>query len=77
MQVWFRYFLGTPQRFIRTLVAVAIAWCLFDPAAFAQALSNAVWEFLNALQPLLGPVIQLLVLGLAVKVMFRIGSGKK
>jgi hypothetical protein len=57
MEIWFRFFLGTPQRFLATLGVVGLISVLLDPSL----LSLAVERFIIALSPLFQPVIALVL----------------
>ncbi len=61
MNRWIRFFIGSPQRFLATLLAVGVIVCMINPALFEQALSNAVSAILHSLGPLLGPVLAVVI----------------
>ena len=60
---WFRYFLGTPQRFVRTLVGLAIVAVLIDPTI----LSNTVSGLMAVVSPLIGPIVTIVIVWFAIK----------
>jgi hypothetical protein len=67
MGIWFRYFVGTPQRFVNTLVAVGIVFSLFRPDVFAMALQNAVTSILMAVMPLMQPILTIVIVVAAIR----------
>ncbi len=72
---WIQFFLGTPRRLLATLAAGFVVVVLVEPSILAVL----VGRFVAAVDPILGPVIQLIVIGFALRIMFRglFGGGKK
>ena len=64
---WVRYFLGTPQRVVLTLIGIGFIICLFSPSAFEFALISAVNAIFRAVSPLLGPVLAVLIVLAGIK----------
>jgi hypothetical protein len=54
---WVRYFIGTPQRATRTMIGIALITVLYNPALLVKALGGVM----AAVQPLIGPVLSLLI----------------
>lgn len=69
MKTWIKYFVGTPQRFTWTCVAIALVVVMLNP----QILTNAVNALLIAISPLLGPALTILIVFTGIKVIL----GKK
>ena len=57
MGVWFRYFFGTPQRFVTTMVVIGLITVVIKPSI----LVNAVNALISSLCPLLGPVLAICI----------------
>ena len=74
---WLRYFFGTPQRFLRSLIMIGVMICLVNPELFAQALNQAVTAILVALQPLLGPVLAVIIVFAGLRTILFGKGGKK
>ena len=55
MNQWFRYFLGTPQRFLRSFVVVGLIVVILNPGLLALAVNR----FLGEMNPLIGPLLQI------------------
>ena len=72
---WIRFFLGTPHRFLGTLVGVGFFICLVEPTLFARALNQAVSAIIIALEPLLGPVLAVLIVFAGIKMI--LGGGRR
>ena len=73
--MWTRFFFGTPRRLLATVVAIGIIAVLIEPSLLALAVSR----LMQAAEPILGPVIQLVIIGFAFRIVFRgiFGGGKK
>ena len=71
MSTWFRYFLGTPQRFVRTLIAAGIVLVMIKP----ELLERAVAGIFVAIQPLIGPAVTLAIVIYAIRII--IGGKRK
>jgi len=54
---WFRYFLGTPQRALRTFIAAGLVAVVAKPGLLATAAERLVAE----LMPLLGPALAIVI----------------
>ena len=57
MRQWVRFFLGTPQRFLATLAGIGLIVVIFNPLLLAVAVNS----LLEAINPLLGPVLAILI----------------
>jgi len=68
---WFRFFVGTPQRFLATFTVVGLITVLVFPGLLWTAAERLVAE----ITPLLGPVIMLLIVFAGLRVMFGGFSG--
>ena len=68
---WVRYFIGTPQRFMRTALVVGLIIVVIKPGLLALACTRLMAE----IGPVLGPAIQLAiviaVLGFMLKSIFK------
>jgi hypothetical protein len=67
--VWFRFFLGTPRRFVATMVAIGVVVVI----AFPGLLEMAVRRFVCALMPLLGPAMIVLIVFAGLRMIVRGG----
>ena len=54
---WFRYFFGTPQRAVRTIIALGFLSVIILPGLLLMV----VERFVTALMPLLGPALAVLI----------------
>lgn len=63
MNNWIRFFLGTPQRFLRTGVAVGLVVVMINPGLLQTAFTRLVAE----LSPVIGQVIMIAVVWFAIK----------
>lgn len=61
MRRWIRFFLGSPQRFVASLVGVGFIVCLISPGLFEQTMSQAVSAVILALQPVVGPALAIVI----------------
>lgn len=75
MNKWFRYFFGSPQRFIGTLVGVGFVVCLINPSLFERTFNYAVTAVITGLQPLIGPCLALIIVFAGIEKI--LGSNKK
>lgn len=57
MRTWLRYFFGTPQRFVTTVVAVGLVTVLLSPGLLRIATERLIAE----ISPLLGPVLAIVI----------------
>ncbi len=78
MGKWFSFFLDvltTPKKFFGAVGAIAILVIFINPGLLRLAVERLLVE----LDPLLGPVLQLLIIGAGIKVMFSwlSGGGRK
>ena len=80
MAAWFRFFLGTPRRFLLTFLGLATIYGLFRPELVASAVGNLLAALINVLTPFVQPVLALGVafigLGIILRLVWRKG-GKK
>lgn len=72
---WTRFFLGTPQRLLWTLVGLGTAACLIDPEAFRSALALSVGTIMAVLCPLIQPVLMIVIVLAGLRFILR--GGKK
>jgi hypothetical protein len=63
---WLNFFLGTPKRFLGTCTGIAIATAVIKP----ELIHIAVARLIEAVNPILGPVFQLALLVMAIRIMF-------
>lgn len=61
MRIWLRFFLGSPSRFLGTVVGIGIAVCLVEPSLFEMALNRAMGAVITAVQPLIGPALAVII----------------
>ncbi len=54
---WVRYFIGTPERFMRTVVVFGLIIVILNPGLLASAANQLIAE----LSPLLGPALTILI----------------
>ena len=75
MRQYFQFFLGTPQRFLATLGAVAVLaiFSLIWPGLISGALNQLFCE----LRPLIMMVIYFLMIAFGVKILMKGGGNKK
>lgn len=75
MRNWIRFFVGTPQRFLGTLAALAVVVVVVEPSLLNVIASR----LFQAVSPLLGPLIQVGILVFALRIIFRgfCGGGKR
>jgi len=71
MNQWFRFFLGTPQRFLATLGALTVIYGLIFPQVVGRAVSNLLTELFGAVAPFVQPVLTLMVVLIGVGIMVR------
>ena len=71
MDVWVRFFLGTPRRFCTTAIALALVVVIFNPCL----LSLAVARLLTALMPVTGPAMMVVIIVVALRMIG--GGGRK
>jgi len=64
---WFRFFLGTPQRFVATSIAALLILAAFRPGLVQMAVERLITELMPLFQ--LGLVIGVILV--AVRVIFR------
>lgn len=81
MQVWLRFFVGTPRRFLTTAGVLVIIFGLFEPQVVGDAVRNLLTALFNAVMPFVQPVLILgfIILGLGVMIrnVWRKGGSKK
>jgi formate-dependent nitrite reductase membrane component NrfD len=75
MRIWLRFFLGSPSRFLGTVVGIGIAICLINPVLFERALNQAMGAIIAAVQPLVGPALAVVIVLAGLRKM--LGGGKK
>lgn len=75
MNRWIRFFLGTPQRFLGSLVGVGFVICLINPVIFERAINHAITTVIVALQPLIGPCLALIIVFAGIRMI--LGGGRK
>lgn len=75
MNIWIRFFLGTPKRFLGTCAGLAILAAIIEPSL----LQVVAERLMNAFGPLFGPLLQLAIVLFGFKVVFSgfCGRGKK
>lgn len=71
---WFRFFFGTPQRFLGTCAGLAILAAVIEPSLLHLAAERIMRTF----EPLMGPFLQFAIIGYGFKLIFFGSSrGKK
>lgn len=75
MGKWFSFFLGTPQRFLGTCAGIALIVAVIEPSLVHMVAA----QLFEAFNPLIGPFLQLLIIGAGIKIMFSwlSGGGRK
>lgn len=68
---WIRYFIGSPERFMRTVVVFGLIAVILNPGM----LRVAAGRLINELSPLLGPALTILIVLAGIRLI--IGGGKK
>ncbi|KKS74747.1 MAG: hypothetical protein UV48_C0029G0011 [Candidatus Azambacteria bacterium GW2011_GWA2_42_9] len=64
---WFRFFGGTPRRFLTTLAGIGLIVVLINPGI----LETAVNRFAAALMPLLGPALAIVIVFAGLRMILR------
>ena len=67
--IWLRYFFGTPRRFLATTAAIGAITVIIFPGL----LEIAVMRFVNALMPLIGPAMVILIVFAGLRMILRGG----
>ena len=67
---WFRYFLGTPRRFLMTAAGIGLVVVAINPGILATAVESLV----AALMPLLGPVLAIVIVFAGLRMILRGGK---
>ncbi len=67
---WFRFFFGTPRRFLTTLAGVGLIVVMINPGI----LQTAVNQFIAALMPLLGPALAIVIVFAGLRMILRGGK---
>ena len=67
---WFRYFLGTPRRFLTTLAGIGLITVMINPGILTTAVENLV----AALMPLLGPALAVVIVFAGLRMILRGGK---
>ena len=75
MNRWIRFFFGSPQRFLGSLVGIGFVICLINPSIFERALNQAITAVITALQPLIGPCLALIIVFAGIRMI--LGGGRK
>jgi len=75
MGKWFSFFLSTPKRFLGTCAGIALIVAIIEPSLVHIAAAR----LFEAINPLIGPLLQLLIIGAGIKIMFSwlSGGGRK
>ena len=71
---WLRFFIGTPQRLMRTLLVI-VALVVFShlyPGTIANGLHQLVWE----IQPIVGPILTLVLVVIGIRIILT-GIGRR
>jgi hypothetical protein len=74
---WFRFFLGTPKRFIWTVVAIGAIAVWVNPAYFSQNINLALGLLFLAVEPYIGGLVVMVILFAAAKNLLGGNSKKK
>lgn len=73
MDNWVRFFIGTPRRFLTTLVSLAVVFFIVFPSVLRGMLEGLMRELL----PLIAPLFQIGVIALVLVFMARALLGRK
>jgi len=68
---WFRFFLGTPRRFLTTAGGAAIIFGFFRPDLVAGAVSGLLTALMGAIAPLIQPIMTLMIVFIGLGVILR------
>ncbi|MFA7050254.1 MAG: hypothetical protein WC164_04080 [Patescibacteria group bacterium] len=71
---YIRFFFGTPRRLLASLVVIGIILAIIFPNALAEGLQILTYSVLNAIGPMLGSILAVLIVIVGLKIIF---SGKK
>ena len=69
VKIWLRFFLGSPQRFLWTMIGILAIACMVNP----QLPATIVDRLLIAINPVIGPTLAILIVMAGI----RIITGKK
>lgn len=69
MGAWFHYFLGTPQRAMRTFIAIVVIAVVAYPVILRTTVERLVAELGPVVSDLVGVLIQLFVIFLAYRIL--------
>lgn len=67
---WFRFFLGTPRRFLTTFAGIGLIVVMINPGI----LETAVNRFVAALMPLLAPALAIVIVFAGLRMILRGGK---
>jgi hypothetical protein len=71
---YIRFFFGTPRRLLASLVAIGVILAIIFPNALAEGLQVLTYSVLNAIGPIIGSILVILIVLAGLKIIF---SGKK
>ncbi|PKM91496.1 hypothetical protein CVU82_02775 [Candidatus Falkowbacteria bacterium HGW-Falkowbacteria-1] len=71
---YFNFFFGTPRRLLFSLVAVGVILAIIFPDALGAGLSRLSYSILDAVGPLIGMILAVLIVLAGLKIIF---GGKK
>ena len=73
MNEWVSFFIGSPKRFLSTCAGIAVVAAIIKP----ELVLWVVVRLLEAVNPVLGPILQLAFLVMAIRIMFSGFCSKK
>ena len=68
---WVRFFVGTPQRFLATMVVPLLVFAYFRPDIIQTAIFNLVNAVLSAVAPFVQPLLTLALVFFGLAIMIR------
>jgi hypothetical protein len=77
MRTWIRFFVGTPQRFLYTLLGLAIVAVLAKPGLLTMTFNRLMAEVQPILAPLINFGVTVAIIIIMLRVAFNIGKGGK
>jgi len=77
MGAWIRFFIGTPKRFLASLVGAGFVFGLFRPDLIQQAVYDLFQAVLTAITPFIEPLLTLGIVFIGLGIILRVLFGGK
>jgi hypothetical protein len=71
MRVWIQFFVGTPQRLLSTVAGMAMVYGYFYPQVVADHIHSLLVALFTVIEPLIQPVLTLMLVTLGLGVLVR------